>query len=136
MRGEYAHSVDSKGRLFVPAKFREELGEKFVITKGLSKCLSVYPMEEWERFEQKINSLPTKQARQLQLFFIAASHDCEIDAQGRVLIPLKLREYAELGKNVIVAGMTSYIEIWDENEWNNLNLTPEAVSDIMEAANI
>jgi MraZ protein len=93
-------------------------------------------MDEWERFEEKIDSLPTKQARQLQLFFIASAHDCEIDAQGRVLVPQKLREYAGLSKNVIVAGMTNYIEIWDEDEWNKLNLTPDSIADIMEAASI
>lgn len=136
MRGEYTHVMDAKGRLFIPAKFREELGYTFVVTKGLSKCLSVYPMEEWVKFEGKINSLPTKQARQLQLFFIAAAQDCELDGQGRVLVPQKLRDYAGLSKNIVVAGMTNHIEIWDEDEWNDVNLTPDAIADIMEEAGI
>lgn len=136
MRGEYSHVIDAKGRLFIPAKFREELGYTFVITKGLSHCLSVYPMEEWERFEQKINALPTKQARSLQLFFIASAQDCELDAQGRVLVPQKLRDYAGLSKNTVIAGMTDHIEIWDENEWNAMDLTPESIAGIMEQAGI
>ena len=136
MRGEYTHVIDSKGRLFIPAKFREELGYTFVVTKGLGKCLSVYPMEEWAEFEKTINSLPTKKARQLQLFFVAASQDCELDAQGRVLIPQKLREYAGLEKSIVIAGMTNHIEIWDEDEWNAMNLTPDAIAGIMEEAGI
>lgn len=136
MRGEYTHIIDAKGRLFIPAKFREELGYSFVITKGISRCLSVYPMGEWERFEAKINALPTKQARSLQLFFIASAQDCELDAQGRVLVPQKLREYAGLDKNAVVAGMTDHIEIWDESEWNALELSPENIADIMEEAGI
>ena len=136
MRGEYTHVIDAKGRLFIPAKFRDELGYSFVITKGLSRCLSIYPMQEWERFEAKINSLPTRQARSLQLFFIASSQDCELDGQGRVLIPQKLREYAGLDKNTVVAGMTDHIEVWDESEWNAMELTPESIAGIMEEAGI
>lgn len=136
MRGEYTHVIDAKGRLFIPAKFREELGYSFVITKGLSRCLSIYPMSEWERFEAKINALPTKQARSLQLFFIASAQDCELDAQGRVLVPQKLREYAGLDKNAVVAGMTDHIEVWDESEWNAMELTPENIAGIMEEAGI
>ncbi len=136
MRGEYTHVIDAKGRLFIPAKFRDELGYSFVITKGLSRCLSIYPMQEWERFEAKINALPTRQARSLQLFFIASSQDCELDGQGRVLIPQKLREYAGLDKNTVVAGMTDHIEVWDESEWNAMELTPESIAGIMEEAGI
>ena len=136
MRGEYTHVIDAKGRLFIPAKFRDELGYSFVITKGLSRCLSIYPMQEWERFEAKINALPTRQARSLQLFFIASSQDCELDGQGRVLIPQKLREYAGLDKNTVVAGMTDHIEVWDEIEWNAMELTPESIAGIMEEAGI
>ena len=136
MRGEYTHVIDAKGRLFIPAKFRDELGYSFVITKGLSRCLSIYPMQEWERFEAKINALPTRQARNLQLFFIASSQDCELDGQGRVLIPQKLREYAGLDKNTVVAGMTDHIEVWDESEWNAMELTPESIAGIMEEAGI
>ena len=136
MRGEYTHVIDAKGRLFIPAKFRDELGYSFVITKGLSRCLSIYPMQEWERFEAKINALPTRQARSVQLFFIASSQDCELDGQGRVLIPQKLREYAGLDKNTVVAGMTDHIEVWDESEWNAMELTPESIAGIMEEAGI
>ena len=136
MRGEYTHIIDAKGRLFVPAKFREELGTRFVITKGLSRCLSIYPLGEWDQFEAKINALPTKQARTLQLFFVASAQDCELDAQGRFLVPQKLREYAGLEKNTVVVGMTNHIEVWDESEWNAMELTPENIAAIMEEAGI
>ncbi|MEG2858074.1 MAG: division/cell wall cluster transcriptional repressor MraZ, partial [Clostridia bacterium] len=108
----------------------------FIITKGLNRCLSVYPISEWERFETKINALPTKQARKLQLFFIASAQDCELDAQGRVLVPQKLREYAGLDKSTVVAGMTDHIEIWDESEWNAIALTATDIAGIMEDAGI
>jgi len=136
LRGEYTHSLDAKGRLFIPAKFREELGFSFVVTKGLGECLAVYPMQEWISFEEKIKRLPTKKARQLQMFFIAAAQDCEIDGQGRVLISPKLREYAGLSKNVVIAGMTNYMEIWDEDKWNDMSLTPDDIADIMEESGI
>ncbi len=136
MRGEYAHVIDDKGRLFIPAKFRAELGCSFVVTKGLGKCLSVYPMSEWDAFEKKISALPTKQARQLQLFFIAPAQDAELDGQGRVLVPQKLREYAGLSKNLVIAGMINHIEIWDEFEWNAMNLTPDNIADVMDEAGI
>ncbi len=136
MRGEYTHSIDAKGRLFIPAKFRDELGFSFVVTKGLGDCLAVYPMQEWQAFEEKINSLPTKKARQLQTFFVASAQDCEIDGQGRVLISQKLREYAGLSKNAVVVGMTKYMEIWDEDKWNDTSLTADQVIDIMEECGI
>ena len=136
MRGEYAHVIDDKGRLFIPSKFRAELGCSFVITKGLGKCLSVYPMSEWDAFEKKISALPTKQARQLQLFFIAPAQDVELDGQGRVLVPQKLREYAGLSKNLVIAGMINHIEIWDEFEWDAMNLTPENIAEVMDEAGI
>lgn len=136
MRGEFSHVIDAKGRLFIPAKFREELGYTFVITKGIDKCLYVYPLGEWDIFEAKINALPSKQARPLQLFFVAGSQDCELDGQGRVLVPQKLREYAKLDKNAVVVGMTNHIEIWDEGEWNARELAPESIADIMELSGI
>ncbi len=136
MRGEYTHVIDEKGRLFIPSKLRNALGCSFVITKGLSKCLAVYPMSEWDSFEKKISSLPTKQARQLQLFFVAPAQDCELDGQGRVLVPQKLREYAGLAKNLVIVGMTNHIEIWDESEWNNVSLTTDEIADVMDEAGI
>lgn len=136
MRGEYSHAMDAKGRLFIPAKFREELGYSFVVTKSLDECLSVYPMSAWEDFEAKINSLPTKKARQLKLFFVASAQDCELDGQGRILVAQKLREYASLTKNVVIVGMTDHLEIWDEDKWNGMDLTPDAMADIMEEAGI
>ena len=136
MKGEYSHIIDAKGRLFIPAKFREELGFSFVLTKGLENTLSIYPNDEWDKFAEKINSLPTKQSRTLKRFFVASAQDLSPDAQGRILIPQVLRDYAGLSKNAVVIGMTDHIEIWDEARWNALDLTPESIEDIMEEAGI
>lgn len=136
VRGEYAHVIDEKGRLFIPSKFRTELGCSFVLTKGLGKCLAAYPLSEWNLFEEKIKSLPTRKSRELQLFFVAPSQDMELDGQGRVLVPQKLREYASLSKNLVIVGMIDHIEIWDETEWNAQNLTPDYIADVMDEAGI
>ncbi len=136
MRGEFAHVIDDKGRFFIPAKLRTELGVSFVLTKGLGKCLAAYPLSEWALFEEKIKSLPTRKSRELQLFFVAPSQDIELDGQGRMHIPQKLREYAGLSKNLIVVGMIDHIEIWDEDEWNGMNLTPDHIADVMDEAGI
>ena len=136
MKGEYTHSIDAKGRLFIPAKFREELGFSFVLTKGLENTLTIYPNSEWDKFAEKISSLPSKQSRTLQRFFVASAQDSSPDSQGRILIPQVLREYAGLSKNVKVLGMTDHIEIWDEARWNALDLTSENVEDIMDEAGI
>lgn len=136
MKGEYLHSIDAKGRLFIPAKFREKLGFGFVLTKGLENTLTIYPETEWEKFTEKISSLPTKQSLTLRRFFVASACDCAPDVQGRVLIPQVLRDYAELDKNVVVIGMGDHIEIWDEAKWKALDLTSDNVESIMEAAGI
>lgn len=136
MKGEYSHVIDAKGRLFIPAKFREELGFSFVLTKGLENTLTIYPNNEWDKFAEKISSLPTKQARTLQRFFVASAQDSSPDAQGRILIPQVLRDYAGLTKNVVIIGMTDHIEIWDEASWNALDLTSESIENIMDEAGI
>ncbi len=136
MRGEYAHIIDEKGRLFIPSKFRTELGCSFVLTKGLGKCLSAYPLGEWAKLEEKIKSLPTRKSRELQLFFVAPSQDMELDGQGRILVPQKLREYANLTKNLVTVGMIDHLEIWSEEEWEGQNLTPEYISDVLDEAGI
>jgi MraZ protein len=119
--GEYQHTIDPKGRLIVPAKFRESLGEKFVATKGMDNCLFVYPMEEWKILEQKLKALPfTKaDARAFVRFFFSGATECELDKQGRILIPANLRDYASLDKDVVVIGVSSRVEIWSKERWTN-----------------
>lgn len=117
--GEYQHAVDPKGRLIVPAKFREELGETFVVTKGLDNCLFVYPMNEWKSLETKLKTLPfTKaDARAFARFFFSGATECELDKQGRILLPANLRDYAQLDKDVVVIGVSSRVEIWSKERW-------------------
>ena len=117
--GEYTHSIDSKGRMIIPAKFREGLGENFVLTRGLDHCLFVYPQEEWSELEKKLRRLPlTKsEARTFMRFFFSGAAECELDKQGRVLVPNVLRQYAELGKEVVVLGVSSRVEVWSKEKW-------------------
>ena len=118
--GEYNHTIDAKGRLIVPAKFREILGDNFIVTKGLDGCLFVYPNDEWTRFEEKLKSLPltNKNARQFTRFFLAGAAACEVDKQGRKLLPQVLREFASLEKDVVLVGVASRIEIWSRELWD------------------
>ena len=117
--GEYNHTIDTKGRLIVPAKFRNELGEMPVLTKGLDGCLSMYPYEEWVEFEKKLRTLPltSKNARTFVRFFVSGASQCELDKQGRILIAGPLREYAQLDKDVVLAGNLNRIEIWSKDRW-------------------
>ena len=114
--GEYSHSIDAKGRLIIPSRFRDELGDDFVLTKGLDGCLSIYPQNEWEAFEQKLRALPltSKNARTFTRFFVASAAPCELDKQGRILVPATLREYAGLEKDVVLTGNINRIEIWSK----------------------
>jgi MraZ protein len=122
--GEYNHTIDIKGRLIVPAKFRETLRDEFVVTKGLDGCLFVYPNEEWQTFEEKLKTLPltNKNARQFSRFFLAGAATCEVDKQGRILLPGVLREFAELEKDVVLVGVLSRIEIWSKSKWVESNV--------------
>lgn len=117
--GEYNHTIDVKGRLIIPSKFREILGDAFVVTKGLDGCLFVYDNEEWKRFEEKLRSLPitNKEARQFVRFFLAGATEAEVDKQGRILIPNVLREFAEITKDVVLVGVGSRIEIWSRERF-------------------
>ena len=119
--GEYNHTIDAKGRLIVPSKFREILGDDFVVTKGLDGCLFVYDNEEWKLFEEKLRALPitNKEARQFVRFFLAGATEAEVDKQGRILIPNVLREFAELIKDVVLVGVGSRIEIWGKERFEN-----------------
>ena len=117
--GEYNHSIDQKGRLIVPSKFREQLGNEFVVTKGLDGCLFVYSNEEWQRIEEKFREIPltTKDARKFSRFFAGAA-TCEVDKQGRILLPSNLREYAAIEKEVVSVGVLSRVEIWSKDRWS------------------
>ena len=117
--GEFNHSIDAKGRIIVPAKFREDLGEEFVVTLGLDGCLFLYPDSEWREFVEQLKHLPgNRQARQLQRYFLAGATTCEVDKQGRILIPAKLREHAKLEKEVVFVGVLGKIEIWSKELWD------------------
>lgn len=117
--GTYDHSIDAKGRVIVPAKFREALGDSFVVTLGLDGCLFVYPEEEWEGFVKQLKELPgSKEARKLQRYFMAGAAPCDVDKQGRVLIPSNLREKAGLDKDIVFVGVMSKIEIWSKKRWD------------------
>ena len=122
-KGEYNHTVDTKGRLIVPSKFREALGEMFVVTKGLDGCLFVYPNEEWQNIEDKFREIPltTKDARKFSRFFFAGAADCEVDKQGRILLPAVLREFAAIQKEVVLVGVLNRIEIWSRERWLDEN---------------
>lgn len=118
-RGEYSHSIDAKGRLIVPSRLRDELGENFVLTKGLDTCLMAYASEEWDAFEAKLRELPVtnKNARKLVRHFSGGASDAESDSQGRVLIPQNLREYAGLNREAVFLGMGNRIEIWSKERY-------------------
>lgn len=121
LMGEYLHTVDVKGRLILPAKFRDELGELFIVTKGLDNCLFVYAKEEWAILEGKLKQLPLAkpEARAFVRFFFAGAAEVECDKQGRVLLPTNLREYAQLEKDVVVLGVSNRVEIWSKSVWDN-----------------
>ena len=121
--GEYNHTVDTKGRLIIPSRFRDELGDEFVVTKGLDGCLFVFPNNEWQAYEEKLKALPltNKSARQFARFFVAGATPCELDKQGRILLPGTLREFAGLEKDVVLTGMLNRIEIWSKSKWNENN---------------
>ncbi|WP_027107368.1 division/cell wall cluster transcriptional repressor MraZ [Ligilactobacillus ceti] len=118
--GEYRHTIDSKGRMIIPAKFREELGTTFVVTRGMDGCLFGYPMDEWQVLEAKLKKLPLtkKDARAFVRFFYSAAIECELDKQGRINIPKALREHAQLTKKSVVVGVSDRIEIWSQERWD------------------
>ena len=122
--GEYRHNIDEKGRLIVPAKFRESLGKEFVVTKGLDKCLFVYPLSEWQIIEEKFRNAntTTANARKFARFFFAGACNVEIDKQGRILLPNQLREFANLSKDIVTVGVLNRVEIWSKELWEDNNV--------------
>jgi MraZ protein len=117
--GEYSHTIDTKGRLIVPSKFREGLGDSFVVTKGFDGCLYAYDMDEWAKLEEKMKNLPMshKDIRKITRFFLAGATLAEVDKQGRILIPAVLREFAQITKEAVLLGVGNRIEIWSKEKW-------------------
>ena len=117
--GEYHHAIDEKGRLAIPMKFRKQLKNGAVVTRGLDNCLFVYTMDEWKKLAEKISNLPFSQAnsRAFSRLMLAGAMDVALDKQGRVIVPEYLREYAKLGKEVVVAGLYGRLEVWDKQAW-------------------
>jgi len=126
-RGSFEHTVDAKGRVSIPSKFRDIIADRYdgrlVLSMDLDRCLTVYPLEEWERLEEKIKTLPMmqKEVKEFQRFLLSYATDCELDNQGRILIPPGHRDYAGIGKNVRVNGMINKLEIWDAAAWEKRN---------------
>jgi MraZ protein len=127
--GQFCHSLDTKGRLIIPGKLRDDLGQSFVITRGLDNSLFLYPMEEWLRLKAEIDKLPLSTGRNLQRFFFSNAEEVEPDGQGRILIPAHLREYAKLSKEAVVIGASIRVEIYDKTVWEkqNSSLTNESI---------
>ncbi|MDO4289165.1 MAG: division/cell wall cluster transcriptional repressor MraZ [Eubacterium sp.] len=119
--GEYAHNIDDKGRLIIPSKFRDALGETFVITKGLDHCLFVFSMTEWTVFQDKLRALPIsdKDARSFSRFFFSGAAECTLDKQGRISVPQSLRKYAKLDKETRIIGVANRLEIWNADDWDS-----------------
>jgi MraZ protein len=117
--GEYAHGLDNKGRLTIPSRFREELGSPCVVTRGLDQCLFVYPPQEWQALADKLATLPLTQsdARAFVRLLFSGATECELDKQGRILLPPHLRQYAGIDKEVVVIGVSRRIEVWSAAEW-------------------
>ncbi len=131
--GEFAHSIDSKGRIVLPSKFREALGSRFIITKGLDMCLFVYSSEEWEAFHEKVSKLPVTDegVRRFVRFFFGGAAACEPDAQGRNLIPQNLRDYSGIKKDVVTIGVANRIEIWSKENWDSYNSNTNFVDETL-----
>ncbi len=125
--GEYRHNLDQKGRIAIPAKFRNDLIPGLIITKGVDTCLFGFPKTEWEKVVEKINKLPISQSnsRAFARLLLSGAFETEVDKQGRILIPENLRQYAGLSKRVVSVGIQNRIEIWDEKKWDEYKKTSE-----------
>ena len=132
--GEYQHALDNKGRIFIPAKLREELGQVLYVTLSMDRCLSVYSEESWDSLTDKVNALPYVRQRKMRPLFAHAVR-CEMDAQGRILLPQNLREWAGFEKNVTVVGCNNHAERWDSDNWNavlEIETSPENIAAVLE----
>lgn len=133
--GEYHHSIDEKKRIIIPSRFREELKDTFVITRGIENCLFIYSLEEWKKITDKLETLPftKKDARQFIRFFLSGATEAKFDKQGRIVITTPLLEYAKIEKDCVIIGAGERLEIWSENAWNNFfNEASTNMSDIAE----
>ena len=132
--GGSKHTVDAKGRMFFPARFRDEMWEDITICRGVEKCLMLYTQEEWARFSQRIKEQPFSVSSQLQRYFFSTAALCSVDAQGRLLLPQQLRDFAGLQKDVWVTGVQDRVEIWDIDEWNKAQsaMTNDDVKSLMD----
>ena len=133
--GEFHHNIDEKGRIIIPAKFRNDLGDKFIVTRGIDCCLFVYSLDEWENVTKKLKTLSftKKDARNFARFFLSGATVCEFDKQGRIVIPTPLEEYASLSRECIIIGVNERLEIWDKDKWNDfMNTNSSCMSDIAE----
>ena len=119
--GQYSHSIDEKGRLIMPSKYREQLGREFIMTRGADGCLSVYPNDEWKKIEERVQEIArinSKEGRRFMRMFFSSAATLELDKQGRTVVPASLRDYAGLKKDVELIGSVTHIEIWDKDKWN------------------
>ncbi len=137
--GGYDHKIDKKGRVFIPSAFREELGDSFIICRGIygKRCLCVYSKDEWKNLVEKIGTLPGTKSSTVKRFLYDGAFNVEFDTQGRILVPPALREYAQFDTEVHIIGMDTNLEIWDSGNWNeeNENITLESISSVMEELN-
>ena len=132
--GEYQHALDNKGRIFIPARLREELGQSVFVTLSMDRCLSVYSKENWDQLTEKVNALPYVRQRKMRPLFAYAVR-CDLDAQGRVLLPQNLRDWAGLVKNVTVVGCNNHAELWDSESWHKVfveETAPENIAAVLE----
>jgi len=120
--GEFEHSIDEKGRVAIPARFREELGEGMVLTRGFDQCLQAFPRPVWQQLAQKVSSLSlgSPEARNLRRILFSNAAEVEVDRQGRILVPQNLREYAGLAEQVVITGMDTFFELWSADRWHTV----------------
>lgn len=139
MTGTFKHTIDTKGRLFIPAKLREELGLNFYVTKEVDGCLVAYPEHMWKQIEEKMAALPKSKARNIQRMIFAGAEKCEPDGQGRIVLPAQLREYAGLDKDVTIIGVSNRAEIWNSAKWDTISseeFSAEKLEEAMELLDI
>ncbi len=136
LMGKFTHNLDAKNRLFIPAKHREQLGDSFVITCNVDKCLSVFSMDEWEKYTNKIAELPSTQAREIVRFVFSNAAEVQPDGQGRVLIPAELIAYANIQKGAVIVGNGNRAEIWAEERWNEVNSVDKTESLLEQMINL
>lgn len=140
--GEYQHTIDAKGRVIMPSRFRAGLGDRFILTKGLDECLFAYSSDEWSNLEARLKTLPlsSKDARAFVRFFFSGATECEVDKQGRILVPSNLREYAGLEKDICIIGVSTRVEIWDKARWEKYsgddNVSADSIAEKMQQLGI